>query len=424
MPAIQSRKELLDALSQAAELEHFLCCSYLYAGFSIKKTPDENLKPEETETTRGWVTSICLIARQEMEHLGMVCNLLSSLGAGPNFLRANFPQRKNYLPIGLPFELRRFDLTSLNNFIDFEKPDSNYASSQASQEDPLIKYDSLQDLYNKIKNGFVYLNKTLGAENLFVGPTSAQITNETLFDQTEKAYQINLRGVVAKEPSQRLAQALSIIEQILVEGEGSIGERQGSHFARFLKIKEQYKALKKANENFEPAHNVVTNPVTYNHRFNAKGGTPITNSLTLEVANLFNLVYEAMLLMLIRLYSDTNETHDESIALEKIAFFPLMTMGIRPLGEVLMTMPCGAEADLKAGPTFEITRPLQFLPHRKAAWKVLEEILAQTGEQAELVAARALRENSPTAERLDFIAKSLVRNAKNFADYILGKEDI
>ena len=48
--AAPSREQLLHALYEAAELEHNLMCTYLYAAFSLKSGTDEGL------TTWRWVS--------------------------------------------------------------------------------------------------------------------------------------------------------------------------------------------------------------------------------------------------------------------------------------------------------------------------------------------------------------------------------
>ena len=429
MEIIDTRDKLVDALNQAAELEHLLCCSYLFAGFTIKRTPDDTLELAETEQTREWATQIMMIARQEMEHLGMACNLLSAIGASPNFSRANFPQPADYLPVDIPTELTAFSLETLERFIQFEKPDWPGQEPKPSEDPstntkPLISYNSLQVLYEEIRQGFITLNKQLGAENLFIGPTDAQITNQTLFDQTAKAYQVNLNGVLAKNPEDRLEEATDMIDQIISEGEGAPASSAGSHYARFVTIRDEYQALIGQRPTFNPAKPVAANPQTFKHA-TGEQGTTISNPLTLRVAQLFNQVYESMLLLMIRFYAHTDETATELTALQETAFFPLMTMGIRPLGEVLTDLPIDdGTSGLVAGPPFELYRPLHFLPHKEAAWKVLQELLDSTGTEAVALAELAEMMQSPVAERLRFISQSLVRNAENFGAYIHGKENI
>lgn len=439
MPIIDTRDKLVDALNQACELEHLLCCAYLYAGFSIRRTVDGDgdatLTLAQTETTRAWATQVMLIARQEMEHLGMACNLLSAIGAAPNFARSNFPQGKSYYPVEKPFDLAPFSVEALELFIQFEAPDPGTpATAGAAETDPLIPYDSLQQLYEEIRAGFEFLNENLGPETFFIGPTDAQVTNVTLFQQTESGYQVNLNGILDPDPANRLPEAINLIEQIIYEGEGGpipITDPSGpnpdlpqqSHFERFKKIRDDYIVIQAEHPQFAPAKPVATNPQTFHHSTGGVG-TAITDPFTLKVAHLFNMIYETMLLMLIRMYAHTDETADELKALEEVAFFPLMTMGIRPVGEILTELPVSAEnPGTMAGPPFEIYRPLHFLPDKQAAWAILQELLNGIGQEATELAKEAGAANLPIAERLEFISKNLVRNAENFEWYITGKED-
>ena len=44
-----SREQALHALYEAAELEHCLMCTYLYAAFSLKSSVDEGLTPAQLD---------------------------------------------------------------------------------------------------------------------------------------------------------------------------------------------------------------------------------------------------------------------------------------------------------------------------------------------------------------------------------------
>ena len=58
MPSIRSREHLLHVLAEAAELEHNLLCSYLFAAFSLKEDLDEDLQPHELQAVRRWRAAI------------------------------------------------------------------------------------------------------------------------------------------------------------------------------------------------------------------------------------------------------------------------------------------------------------------------------------------------------------------------------
>ena len=44
---VESPEELVYLLGEACEIEHGLMCEYLYAQFSLKRTADEGLTPEQ-----------------------------------------------------------------------------------------------------------------------------------------------------------------------------------------------------------------------------------------------------------------------------------------------------------------------------------------------------------------------------------------
>ena len=50
---IDTREELIDALTEASELEHGLLVQYLFAAYSMKKRLDEALTPADQESVRS-----------------------------------------------------------------------------------------------------------------------------------------------------------------------------------------------------------------------------------------------------------------------------------------------------------------------------------------------------------------------------------
>lgn len=96
--AVTDREEVIYLLSEASELEHGLCCCYLFAAFSLKRNLDEDLTPSEHDAVGRWERVIGGVAVQEMLHLALASNLLTALGAAPHLRRPNFPQRSKYYP--------------------------------------------------------------------------------------------------------------------------------------------------------------------------------------------------------------------------------------------------------------------------------------------------------------------------------------
>ena len=121
---ITTRAQLVDALRLASELEHGLMAQYLFAAYSLKRYDYEGLAPEQVERVRRWASLITLVARQEMEHLGLALNLLSAIGGTPSFSRPNMPQRLDYYgAVKIKLELTRCDLETIKRFQRFEAPD-------------------------------------------------------------------------------------------------------------------------------------------------------------------------------------------------------------------------------------------------------------------------------------------------------------
>jgi len=62
----QSREEILHALYEAAELEHNLMCTYLYAAFSLKDSEAEGLRAPEVAAVRRWRSELIKVSVEEM----------------------------------------------------------------------------------------------------------------------------------------------------------------------------------------------------------------------------------------------------------------------------------------------------------------------------------------------------------------------
>jgi rubrerythrin len=119
---IDTREGLVDALEDAAELEHCLMVEYLYAALSLKKDIHHDVVTgQQMVKIQSWEGQILEIAREEMMHLATVCNLLAAIGGAPHFDRPRFPRKAQH---GFPFELTLvpFGDESLHRFIRAELP--------------------------------------------------------------------------------------------------------------------------------------------------------------------------------------------------------------------------------------------------------------------------------------------------------------
>jgi Mn-containing catalase len=111
-PRLADREAVLHALYEAAELEHNLMCTYLYAAFSLRNSAEDGLAPDETAMAARWRQALFDVAIEEMSHLAAVWNITSALGGSPRVGRTNFPIDPGLLPASVVVKLAPFNATS------------------------------------------------------------------------------------------------------------------------------------------------------------------------------------------------------------------------------------------------------------------------------------------------------------------------
>jgi hypothetical protein len=109
----------------------------------------------------------------------------------------------------------------------------------------------------------------------------------------------------------------------------------------------------------------------------------IGDPFTSRAVDLMNAVYEVMLQLLARQFAHTDESADQLKVLAQVAI-GLMRNVVKPLGGLVTRLPVGAEYPGRtAGPTFELFYGADYLlPHRQAAWTVMEERMRTLAELA------------------------------------------
>ena len=387
---VESREELIFLLSEASELEHMLMLEYLFAAFSLKTHASEGLTEEQLEAVKRWERVISEVAAQEMLHLASVSNLLTAIGGAPHFSRPNFPQPAKYYPPGFELTLTPFSEQTLGHFVFYERPEGmEHDTSElelASETIPFLTPDAVVPheqefatvghLYRGIEQGFENLVEKYGERRIFIGPPEAQ-ASQRYFWWPELV------------PVTDLASAKAAIETIVEQGEGARGPRDDSHFGKFLRVLEEYLEFKRQEPNFEPAKPVMAAWVRQPHDTSLSNHALITDPITAGVADLFNAAYEVMLQMLVRFFAHSQETEEELQTLSEVAVGAMFLL-IKPLGQLLTTLPVGAESPGKtAGPSFEFYRTSYLLPHRRAAWVIMHERLLELEDYCARLAAHA-----------------------------------
>jgi hypothetical protein len=374
---VESREELVYLLGEACEIEHALMCEYLYAQFSLKRTADEGLTPEQFARVQAWESTLIDVIKQEMLHLALATNILTAIGAAPHFERPNLPILSRWYPPGVQIALLPFGERALRHFMYLERPEgmtladaAGFAAlpdvQSAAVEPPVVgvpeQWRTVGHLYRGIEAGLAQLCGRYGEDAVFIGPRAAQAVTAT-FEWKE------LTAVTD------LASASRAIELIVEQGEGARGDWVKSHFGRFVGILEDFLAMQAADPGFDPARPVE--PAYVRLPPDVESGTLIEDSLTARVADLCNGLYEVMLQVLSRYYVHLGETPAELETLARTAKH-LMNWVMRQLYPVLTTLPIGpSHPGRTAGPTLDVARPAYFvLPHREAAWKIISERLS------------------------------------------------
>ncbi|MGW2709072.1 ferritin-like domain-containing protein [Streptomyces sp. NPDC001356] len=419
IPAIRAR--LVEYLCEAAEIEHSLCLQYLYAAFSLKTDPSEaGLDEAQIETIREWKGQLLKLSREEMLHLGLVLNLLAAVGGAPYLQRPNFPQPERYYPLGVVSALTPFSRETIDRFVVYEMPTvllSGILGDRRRDEDGEERM-TVGLLYERIRELFLAVPE----HELFIGSPRRQIDTASIVDP-DSVFEEEVLVVgygVEPFPITGRASAMRAIDLIIEQGEGSAENTGDSHYDRLLRIRDELDrevaAAAQAGRGFEPARPMLENPAVRNAP-DATGTGLITEPLARGVAELFNAGYALMVLMLLRFYGRAAESRDELRTLQQFVFFPLMTMFVRPLGELLGELPAADGAARTAGPPFEFARGIQLIPEREIAERVFLERLRDLTRRSQTVAVQALEGDADprVTRRLRFLAENVERMMTQYA---------
>jgi CDGSH-type Zn-finger protein len=214
-----------------------------------------------------------------------------------------------------------------------------------------------------------------------------------------------------------LDSAQRAIDTILEQGEGARGHWEHAHFGQFVRILDEYREMCAANPKFDPVRPVMYATV---RRCEHDATVPrIGERVTSRCGDLFNVSYEILLQIFERYFAHTEET-DAQLGTLADATVTLMARVLKPLGNLITTLPVGPEfPSMNAGPSFELFYEESYLiPHRGAAWALLEERVRDAANFAglvqEIASAEVAGEVAPVQEALADVADSL---AAHFAEW-------
>jgi CDGSH-type Zn-finger protein/uncharacterized Fe-S cluster protein YjdI len=402
-----SREALLHALYEAAELEHNLMCTYLYAAFSLKDGESEGLSPVEAEAVARWRRVVLEVAIEEMGHLVAVWNITAALGGAPRFGRGNFPLDPGYLPAGVVVKLAPFSPGVVQHFVHLERPLGSAEPDGEGFEPPFAyqrglrparltpmgcDYDTVGEFYECLIADLSTFVAAEGEAGAIVGDPALQLSVEDA----------HLR---AAQPVRCMKTALRALDAIILQGEGAPADAADSHFARFIAVREEYAALKAANPGFEPAHPAAVNPVLRPPP-RPEGRVWIEDEAAIATVDLANSAYALMLRLIAYAYGLPRPSPEKGLALDMAV---TLMRAVTPLGERAARLPAGpANPHCNAGMTFTALRDAAAFAPGAGARRFFVERL---GELAEAASALARETADPRAIQAARLIEALARRA-------------
>ncbi|CAM3732911.1 ferritin-like domain-containing protein [Roseateles saccharophilus] len=374
--AAPSREQLLHSLYEAAELEHNLMCTYLYAAFSLKRGEAEGLSPAEAEATERWRREITAVAIEEMGHLVAVWNITAALGGAPRLGRGNFPLDPGNLPARIVVKLAPFNDATLQHFIYLERPEGSdeedgegfsaehlfTRGSAAPRITPMARdYDTVGHFYATLGADLAAFVAAHGEAEAFCGDRWLQLGPEEL----------NLCGARHVLCSKT---ALAAFDAIVRQGEGAPSDSERSHYQRFAAIRAELAGLRAAHPGFAPAWPAATNPVLRRPP-RPEGRVWLENPAAAAIVDLANASYGLMLRLLGMAYLQPGPSAEKSLTVD-------LALGLMraftPLAEHAARLPAGpSNPGCHAGASFTALRDAAGFPPGPAARRFVRERLAQ-----------------------------------------------
>ena len=412
---IQDREELYYLLTEAAEFEHAVMCTYLYAMWSLKRHVSEGVTANELAAIGRWRRSLRQVALEEMLHLSLVNNLLAATGASPHLWRPEFPVHSGWFPADVVIRLSPFGEETIDHFMYLERPEGIVMVDGAGFDHPAHHpraarpelltptprdYQSQGQLYHAVLRGLAKLVAELGEENVFVGHGEAQVSTA----------EFGMPGLFKITDLQAARRA---VDEIVRQGEGAPAHRSGSHYERFAAIREEFVRLHRANPRFEPARPVVTNPSIDNPR-GRSDVIVISDPLTSKTVDLGNALYALMMRTFAQVFSPAPLPRDLRVGFAAAVTEIMYAMSY--VGEAATRLPVGpSHLGVTAGLSLTLALSSGQLVQRCAA-----QILGERAHEL-ASAARQLEASVPLLDvsaRLEAVAKRFAELHANFEEHL------
>ena len=404
----EQREILINALFEAAELEHNLMCTYLYAAASLRSGEAEGLSAVEAAAVRRWRGVLLDVAIQEMGHLAAVWNITSALGASPRIGRANFPLDPGYLPAGITVKLAPFNEGTLQHFVFLERPQGSAEPEGAGfaceriyvrgTDRPHLTpmgrdYDTVGVFYEGLGQGLRTFVDRYGESIAFDGDPALQLS-------AEEVNLVGCRRVIC------LKTALAAFTAIVEQGEGAPRDSVNSHYQKFIGVRAELEQLRQKRPDFAPAFPAATNPVLRRPP-RPEGRVWIEDEEAFATVDLANASYALMLRLIGYSYALRGPGKEKSLAVDLAIG---LMQAVMPLAERAARLPAGpSNPHCNAGMSFIAPRDPSPLPPGPAARRLLIERFAQLADAGAVLRASRDARATAAAEQLSRLAARAAR---------------
>ena len=402
------REILVNGLYEAAELEHNLMCTYLYAAASLKDGEAEGLTATEATAVKRWRQVLLSVAIQEMGHLAAVWNITSALGASPRFGRANFPLDPGYLPASITVKLAPFNADTLQHFVFLERPRGStepegpgflcerpyVRGTQRPHLTPMaLDYDTVGDFYLTAGEALQAFVARYGEAQAFDGDPALQLS-------AEEVNLVGCRRVIC------LKTALAAFTAIVEQGEGAPRDSVNSHYQKFIGVRAELEQLRQKRPDFAPAFPAATNPVLRRPP-RPEGRVWIEDEEAFATVDLANASYALMLRLIGYSYALRGPGKEKSLAVDLAIG---LMQAVLPLAERAARLPAGpSNPHCNAGMSFIAPRDPSPLPPGPAARRLLIERFAQLADAGAVLRASRDARATAAAEQLSRLAARAAR---------------
>jgi hypothetical protein len=430
---IATREELVVALRQAAELEVAVMLQYIYAAYSIPNyvtgqeylqrglwTPAQlNLACGDGQETGNYgMRGVLLkISHEEMIHFLLVNNILMAMGEPFYPASPNFGEIDRYCPIDVDLALEPLNANSIHRFMRLEMPDFlvEELAEDRDVEDPtttiavgiaslrgqtlrerhenrLHSYGSLSELYRQIRQAIEKIPDLFFTKKGPVGGEHHLFLRED-FNQHHPHYQLQVEDVNS---------ALFAIDLITEQGEGCDANSPKfaqSHYQQFRRMAAALAQQQFASDNnsdpvlWNPAYPALRNPTLHSRDYSTSVVTAAETAIVMQICD------ECYFIMMQLMVQHFGLMPNGSLRRSKLmnAAIDIMAGMVRPLGELLMTMPSGKRGRT-AGPSFNMTTPPAYIPTPEIAYQAISRRFEKLSVQAQKCPAI----NSTVTEMFDF----------------------